>query len=127
MQGTENIVKFMQIAYSDERLVALLAHAQDGKLAWRSCCCLVGASNAPHALRGEIIEMALGRVLPPGTGHLQKARHSSPIAEKAEEEFFQLGDTDAERRERLIPLIREEMQRRSALQVQPEAVEMSCR
>src|SRR5437879_3754341 len=39
--------------YSDERLAALLAHAQSGRLAFQSCCCLVGSLTADHPLCGQ--------------------------------------------------------------------------
>lgn len=47
------IRQFMREHYSDERLCALLAHARDGKLAYGSCCCFVGAANADHPLQGS--------------------------------------------------------------------------
>jgi hypothetical protein len=37
--------------YSDERLAALLAHAQSGRLHFQSCCCFIGSINATHPLR----------------------------------------------------------------------------
>jgi hypothetical protein len=39
-------------------------------------------------------------------------RLGSTLAADAEEEFFFLGNTDAERRERLVPLIEDEIARR---------------
>ncbi len=114
-----NIVKFLQTAYTDEHLAALLAHAQAEpgedparKLSFFSCCCFIGVPNAPHALRGYVPEFAQGRVLPAGSTHHQSVRLSSKLAADAEEEFFFLGNTDAERRERLVPLIEDEIVRR---------------
>jgi hypothetical protein len=116
------IMQFLQTAYSDEQLAALLAHAtvepgEDAqrKLSFFSCCCLIGVTNATHALRGYVPEFALGRVLPPGSTHHQSIRLSSQLAADAEEEFFFLGTTDAERRERLIPIISTEIQRRETI------------
>jgi hypothetical protein len=109
---TTSIVEFLQTAYTDEKLGALLAHAQDEKLSFFSCCCFIGVSNAPHALRAHVPELAQGRVLSPGSTHHQTVRLASALAARAEEEFFFLGSTDAERRERLVPLIEDEMARR---------------
>ncbi len=117
-----NIVKFLQTAYTDESLAALLAHAQTEpgedparKLSFFSCCCFIGVSNAPHALRGYVPEFAQGRVLPAESTHHQSVRLSSKLAADAEEEFFFLGNTDAERRERLVPLIEDEIARREQM------------
>ncbi len=121
--NTANIKKFLQTAYTDENLAALLAHAQDEKLSFFSCCCLIGVTNAPHALRGYVPEFAHGRTLPAGSTHHQSVRLNSELAADAEEEFFFLGNSDAERRERMIPLIEAEITRRelarALLEVQP--------
>jgi len=121
-----NIEKFLQTAYTDENLAALLAHAQDEKLSFFSCCCLIGVTNAPHALRGYVPEFAHGRALPAGSTHHQSVRLNSQLAADAEEEFFFLGNSDAERRERMIPLIEAEITRRelarALLEVQPGAI-----
>jgi hypothetical protein len=119
LMDTANIVKFLQTTYTDEDLAALLAHAQPEpgedparKLSFFSCCCFIGVPSAPHALRGYVPEFAQGRVLPAGSTHHQSVRLSSGLAADAEEEFFFLGSTDAERRERLVPLIEAEIARR---------------
>jgi hypothetical protein len=119
LMDAANIVTFLQTTYTDETLAALLAHAQaepgedpDRKLSFFSCCCFIGVPNAPHALRGYMPEFAQGRVLPAGSTHHQSVRLSSELAADAEEEFFFLGNTDAERRERLVPLIEAEIARR---------------
>src|SRR4051812_49852972 len=39
--------------YTTERLAGYLAHAQDGKLFYTSCCCFIGGATAGHALRGR--------------------------------------------------------------------------
>ncbi len=40
--------------YTTERLTAYLAHAQDGKVFYSSCCCFIGGATADHALRSQI-------------------------------------------------------------------------
>lgn len=106
----ENIRFYLAFAYSDEQLAALLAHAESGKLGYRCCCCFVGIPTAPHPLQAADVsrEEMLSRV---GSEHVWKAR-KLPFANKAESEFLHLGPTDELRRERLLPLIREEMDRR---------------
>ena len=113
--NTANIVTFLRTAYTDENLAALLAHAQDEKLSFFSCCCFIGVTNAPHALRGYVPEFPQGRALPAGSTHHQFVRLHSELAADAEEEFFFLGTSDAERRERLIPLIEAEIARREGV------------
>jgi hypothetical protein len=113
--NTANIVAFLQTAYTDEQLSALFAHAQDRKLSYRSCCCFIGAANAPHALRGYMPEYALGMSVPADSFHMVKMRLSSDLAMLAERDFFSLGDTDQERCERLTPLIEDEIARRASL------------
>jgi hypothetical protein len=113
--NTANIVKFLQTAYTDENLAALLAHAQDEKLSYCSCCCLIGITNAPHALRGYIPEFSQGRVPPAESTHHQTARLNSELAASAEADFAALGNSDAERREHLIPLVEAEIARREEL------------
>lgn len=109
--STENIVKFLQTAYSDERLAELLAHCQDGKLAFRSCCCFIGISTADHALAGANEDYY-------SIQHYMSAR-SLPFAKQAEEEVCYLADMrsndserNAQRRAKLIPLILAEIERR---------------
>jgi len=118
---TGNIRQFLK-TYSDQQLAALLAHAtvEPGedparKLSFFSCCCFVGILNAPHALRGYVPEFAQGRVLPAGSTHHQTIRLGSALASDAEDEFFFLGSTDAERRENLVPIIASEILRREQL------------
>lgn len=98
-------------AYTDERLAMLLAHAEDGKLSFWSCCCLLGVANAPHALIGKSM-MSIA-----GYSHESLLRDAMPIATDAEDEFIEMGD-DTDRRAKLIPLIREEMERRNSLSTQ---------
>lgn len=108
--NTENIQRFLQTAFTDERLTALLAHAENGSLSFTSCCCLVGSARSDHAL------MSAGQYCD-NYGHLHEARRL-PFADAAEDEFNLLGCADdgrrfdALRRERIIPLIRDEITRR---------------
>lgn len=119
--STENIVKFLQTAYSDEKLAALLAHAQDGKLAYNSCCCFIGVPNAIHALQPERYSMDYFGGL---DGHLEERLpshfHNDPLMNAAEMEFGTLGFTDELRRERIMPLILAEMERRELLRKLPD-------
>ncbi len=99
--------------WTEEKLCALLVHAQD-KLSLWSCCCLIGVATADHALQGR-----LGLRAPYG-GHFLVSRHL-PLALKAEEAFDQLAhpwdtfgaDGDELRRRRIRPIIRAELRRRS--------------
>lgn len=105
-------------AWTEEKLCALLAHAQD-KLSYWSCCCLVGSVNAPHALKGVICG-GLDSV----EDHTFEAR-ALPGADTAEEGFYNLpvvfdlcpssDDGDTYRRLILVPIIRAELRRRSRL------------
>ena len=102
----QHIRAFMQAHYTDERLAQLLAHAQDGKLAYCSCCCLIGIPTANHALRGECdYRNYLGHDSPHNS---LSGDASSAYANIA------LGE-DSIRRRILIPMIRAEMKRRAAL------------
>lgn len=115
-------------AYTDEKLASLLAHAEDGKLAFQSCCCLIGIPTADHALRGEVPPFEPGE-----EPHYQFAK-SLPNAESVEMAFLFLclSEDDScfrafsvERMQaRLIPLIRSEMQRRESSRSQTEVSEV---
>src|SRR5947209_18234315 len=103
--------------YTTERLVAYLAHAQDGKVFYSSCCCLIGGATADHALQS--------RCDTNDYGHYQLAKNL-PGADQAEAAFFDLGRPDykhpigmdgmkdeAQRRRVLIPMIKAELRRRA--------------
>ena len=109
--------------FPDDRLAALLAHAQDGKLAYNSCCCLVGALTADHPLQKSAQQCNHWDP----ANHLFRARQI-PRALRAETAFNALGcgqekrrfgrpqyGDDALRRRRLIPMIRAEMRRRDQI------------
>ena len=116
---TENLQNYFRTAYSYQDLVDVLAHAEDGKLSYTSCSCIVAAPTANHGLLGvgEYCELRLE--------HLEAAR-ALPYALAAEEEFNNLGNprdgltpwSDELRRQRVIPLIRAEILRRDGLKAQ---------
>ena len=54
MTNEDIITAYLHTAYSDARLVELFAHIEDGKFSFVSCCCLRGAANSNHALRGRM-------------------------------------------------------------------------
>lgn len=112
MTNEEIISDYLRVAYTDERLAMLLAHAEDGKLSFNSCCCLIGVTTVDHALTGYQEPCPQGRAYGDAT-HLTMARgrEGSP-GDVAEDAFCDLGDNDARRRERIIPLIKAEMERR---------------
>jgi hypothetical protein len=108
------IRQFLRTSYSDERLTWLLAHAQSGKLAYQSCCCLIGVATADHGLCGKV---DLSQSTP---RHYELAR-MLPGAKDAEMAFWELGyvggsrlhkSSDELRRRRLIPMIRAVMRAR---------------
>jgi hypothetical protein len=99
--------------YTTERLTAYLAHAQDGKVFYSSCCCFIGGATADHALRG--------RCDTNDYSHYQAAKNL-PGADRAEAAFFDLGrpyykdpvgadglKDEAQRRHVLIPMIKAEL------------------
>lgn len=111
---TENIERFLQTAFTDERLAGLLAHCEDGKLVFYSCCCFAGAPTADHALRGEIEDYDL-------EPHYIAAK-KLPFAAEAEREFCSLAysfasdrERDSQRRAIVKPLILAEIERRDKL------------
>lgn len=103
--------------YTTERLTAYLAHAQDGKVFYSSCCCFIGGATAEHALRGRWDRNDFS--------HYQAAKNL-PGADLAEAAFFDLGrphykhpigpdgmKDDVQRRRVLIPMIKAELRRRA--------------
>lgn len=103
--------------YTTERLAAYLAHAQDGKVFYSSCCCFIGGATADHALQGRCSTHDYGHY---------KAAKNLPGADRAEAAFFDLGrpyykypiatdglKDDAQRRRVLVPMIRAELWRRA--------------
>ncbi len=122
---------FLRIAYSDERLAWLLAHARSGKLSYRSCCCLVGVATADHPLQERAAPIGLAPWLTPSGSHYAFAK-TFLGANEAERAYYYMGhigksgffsSADAQRRRRLIPLVRAEMRRREWQRVQQEAEE----
>jgi len=125
----QHIRAFMKAHYTDERLAQLLAHAQDGKLAFNSCCCLIGAINSPHALRGDRTTNSYKEVPGEVNHHIRVRQEVGKLAVQAEQAFCEMCagpgrdcySGDAKRRRILIPMIRAEMRRRErARAAQPE-------
>ncbi len=107
--------------FSDERLAALLAHAQDGKLAFYSCCCLIGSATADHALRPRTVfwrnsagkeEHYLHAHELAGSEDAEKAYGSGLLAGSV---AWSESKRDAIRRARLIPILKVELRRRERL------------
>ena len=109
--------------WTDEKLCALLAHAQDKLSIW-SCCCLIGTANADHALKGRQL---FGSTTWEGWGHYGKAI-CLPLAQQAQEAFCALGGNplsipttadppfaDEKRRRLIRPIIRAELRRRQRI------------
>lgn len=106
------------IHYSDEKLAALLAHAQDGRLAFYSCCCLIGSATADHSLRSRTIHWRNTAKLEPHYVRAQELEGS----EEAEWAYgkgllaatrvWSEAARDALRRRRLIPILKAELRRR---------------
>ena len=103
--------------YTTEKLTAYLAHAQDGKVFYSSCCCFIGGATAHHALRGRGDRNDYS--------HYQTAKNL-PGTDRAEAAFFDLGrphykdpvgtdglKDEAQRRRVLIPMIKAELWRRA--------------
>jgi hypothetical protein len=108
--STKAIEQFLQTAYTDEKLAALLAHAEDGKLAYESCCCLAGFPDARHAYQGSLCEEEADvSTHGPFYWNIDNARDGISLA------FQRLGIDDAARRAKLIPLIKAEIARRDSL------------
>ncbi|MGH9445189.1 MAG: hypothetical protein ACRD3O_05620 [Terriglobia bacterium] len=118
-RGKHAIRQFLRTAYSDERLAWLLAHSRSGKLAYQSCCCLIGVATADHALQGKM------DVNHSAAAHYHLARRFIG-AHDAEQAYWELGyfgqtrsvqSSDELRRRRLIPLILSEMRQRQEARI----------
>lgn len=109
MPTSEDISRYLRTAYSDQRLVELYAHIQDGKFSYVSCCCLRGAANANHPLRGR---MDLATAV--SIDHYRKSR-SIIGGREVEQALWDLLDDDLSDRsaqEILLPLVKAEIERR---------------
>jgi len=133
MTNEEILTGFMQTHYSDEKLAALLAHAEDGKLSFHSCCCFVGIPTANHALRGSLVNEELGDtshynelVESPDRAAVEIAYYSLAAGawNDPERDAYFAERRDTERRAKLIPLIKAEMNRRAELRAQVEESEL---
>lgn len=122
------IRQYLRTAYTDERLAWLLAHARSGKLAYQSCCCLIGIATADHALQAK------ADVNQPPSTHYHMARKFVG-AREAEQAYWEMGyrgesrslqSSDGIRQRRLIPMILSEMRQRAYVRklraFQPESV-----
>ena len=117
--GKRAIRQYLRTAYTDERLAWLLAHARAAKLMYQSCCCLIGAATADHALRSQAdVNLA-------SAAHYHLARKFVG-AREAEQAYWELGYTgksrsvqssDEVRRRRLVPMILSEMRQRARARV----------
>jgi hypothetical protein len=123
---------FLRNYYTDARLAELLAHLQDGKFNYSSCCCFIGCATSDHELQTiDRMNMSFH-----GTwgDHLNEARRLSG-ADSAECAVLCMGNGDdkprgnARRSRILIPMVRAEMKRRERTRQQSEwkqeLVEMS--
>lgn len=109
-------------AWTEEKLCALLAHAED-KLSYWSCCCLIGIATADHALQPN---RNCAGYIGAYAAHLLEARRLPPASE-AEKAFCALSDLrdydgmlrvdefDAQRRRIIRPIIRAELRRRASV------------
>lgn len=106
---------FIREHYTDQKLTEVLAHAQDGKLSYFSCCCFIGVVTADHALKGEARHNNYSHYL------VAQELHGSVQAEFAYAHLSQgAGSYEAKdplRRKRLIPILRAEMKRREKLRI----------
>jgi hypothetical protein len=113
-ENKQAIRRFMREHYTDERLAMLLAHAQSGRLAFRSCCCFIAIPTADHTLQGACYF---------NEPHYRAARTLDPstptsvwgVAEQAYHDIVNDSHDDAKRRRILIPMIRAEMHRRERI------------
>jgi hypothetical protein len=111
MTNEQTLSNFMRLHYSDIALAALLAHAEDGKLFFDSCCCFIGIPLAIAA--GAVLHGRCGAEDDcNGPQWANRARLAMPSADAAEDAFLELGVFDDRRRELIIPLIHAEMERR---------------
>jgi|HubBroStandDraft_6_1064221.scaffolds.fasta_scaffold37694_8 hypothetical protein len=114
-RARKQAIRAFFIHYTDERLAMLLAHAQEGRLAFHSCCCFIGVTTADHALQPQVIF----DLSEPFYSHY-RAAEQIPGAFRAERSFQLLGrNDDAKRRRILIPMIRAEFHRRSSMRRSP--------
>lgn len=127
MQSNEEILtNYMRQNYNDLQLVALLDHAGSGQLSYFSCTCFIGLPPAVEAGAELHGKSCMGSLSCKRT-YASEARRDIPEANAAEDAFFALGASEEERRAKLIPLIRAEIDRRSRLRSEPtiESLEMA--
>jgi hypothetical protein len=118
--STDAIKQFLREAYTDEKLAALKAHTEDGKLSYKSCCCFIGCATRNGALYTEN-QYGLSINNHDSEHYFEAVKLSCGVI--AELEYCHLGDSDAERREHLLPLINEEIARRDSLKAESSDTE----
>lgn len=114
----EEIIAEYLTDWTTEQLCALLAHAQDGKLSYGSCCCLIGIRSADHAYKSRLGNTNIFNT------HYMRQRFS-PRDKMAERAFRNLGlglfeveQQDAQRLAAIIPLIQKELHSRDVASVE---------
>lgn len=117
--STETIERFLQTEYTDEKLAALLAHAEDGKLSFFSCCCFAGIPSATHTLQGERMHLIYAGL---NQGHHEV---DGNLFSKMSSAYSALAVSDEESRAKLIPLIRAEIARRDSLKQEFSASDLT--
>lgn len=115
-KSKQQIRSFIREHYTDQRLVEVLAFAQDGKFEFNSCCCLIGAATADE-LGHRGVAKNVGQ-------HYELAGLLSG-AEQAEYSFCNLGFAGGHsfiggpiknlRKRRIIPILRAEIRRRERI------------
>src|SRR5688572_8069285 len=106
MTNEEIITGYMRKCYSDEKLAALLAHTEDGKLVYVSCCCFAGFPDARHAYQADALSAG---------SHGPFYFQIDPSRDVVSLAFHDLGANNETRREALLPLIKLEIARRESL------------
>jgi len=126
MTNEQIISQYLQTAYTDEQLAALLAHAEDGKLSFYSCCCLAGIPTANHALQSVTYAADGWWELKDEWTHENLETDEQVAVSDAFKDLADGGDRkdleDAERRAKLIPLVKAEILRRDSLREYSESL-----
>jgi hypothetical protein len=122
----EAIRNFLRLHYSDEKLAALLAHARDGKLVYRSCCCILGAATADHALQSGYPRYPVKADHYGVACDLKGANSAEAAYGNLEGNYSGMDDEDADpiRRRILIPMILAEFKRRAAVRQESPSLEL---
>jgi len=107
LRGHKQAIRAFLRERPTEKIAAQLAHAQDGKLSFWSCCCFVWfyTNSGNHQYEDA-------------RGYSEK--HEAPSRRHfswrgAESAYFSLGVVDRERRRRIIPILKAELRRRERM------------